>query len=134
MCIWKYRGNLCNYPEWHFGADTGGCNSLIDFLKLLVDEANNTKRTIILGKPSQQQYEIPTSNHNVKVERKLAITKSSNDGDFPLSYVVDKLQLLIGVSQISALIRGVKGVLNGKGDYCLGDDGNELWMWWQARI
>jgi hypothetical protein len=131
--IWKYRSNPRNYPGWHLNADKQGCDSLIEFLSLLSDEDSGLKRTINLSKPDSRQYNVPTSQYKVKAEAKLVIIKSPKENDFHFSYDSDKLTLNIGGSQIPEFVRGLTDVANGKGDYCIGDDGQELWFWWAER-
>jgi hypothetical protein len=60
---------------------------------------------------------------------KIAFDKTQTQ---PISLTSNRPTLKIIFNEVGrhSLIKGLQDIQEGRGDYCIGEDGNELWFWW----
>ena len=128
--IWRYQDNPRNYPGWHLSANNSGCISFSELLQALIDSPPEANRTVQLSVPTEKQFCVPNCNRKPIAETKLRIKRSGNTDKWALTKNEDKLQLDIGIVYLQKFISGIADIQQGKGDYCIGRDNQELWFWW----
>lgn len=133
VSLWRYTVNTRNYPGWHLNADATGCRSLLDLLDALATEPGSY-RTIPLRPPSETQLEVPNNRRAPLVtatKLQLALSDMPTQWRFPPDH--DPASLTIGSDWLAPLRKGLLDITQGRGDYSIGNEGNEsqrLWFWW----
>jgi hypothetical protein len=130
VAVWRYQANTRNYPGYHLTADAAGCTLLQERVATL---ARGIGRSAVLrlSPPTQRMLDIP-NNHR---------------GEAPCTYFAE-LHIEVAAAQLSIspdgrtcrlaatradlrdLARGVDGIAQGRGDYCIGSGDQSLWFWW----
>jgi len=132
--LWRHAGNPRNYCGWHMTADDAGCRSLLDLLDIIRDAQYAAKRTIQLTRPSEHELTSGCSAPPRPATRwELSHSKPSMaPAHWCLSVEGTRVMLELGAERLEELWEGIQGIPNGSGDYCIGDDGQELWFWWRT--
>ena len=132
ICLWRYRDNTRNYPGFHLSADPEGCLVLRD----LLGTGRQTTSTP-LHSVDAEILEVP---NNLKGEarwtswRRFRIQSFGDEAPETFEFAEDGETLLLTCSraQIGCILKGVEDMESGRGDYCIGGDGEHvLWFWWQ---
>ena len=134
--LWRYRENKRNYPGYHLTADQDGCKVLENELLKLENTSNTSSINIELSPVTQKILDVPNNKAgNPTVvslkELHLKVDPSYSEGFFEFSESHPKCFLNLSKEQAGCILKGVKDIFSGEGDYCIGgDDDHVLWFWW----
>jgi hypothetical protein len=134
--LWRYRENRRNYPGYHLTANREGCDQLLEILGAH-EKAKQAIQTIVsLSSVTPQILSVPDNTRGDAACVSLAAWELITQPEFPPeyfqfqeSYPICRLQL--SQNQAGCIAEGVKDIQAGKGDYCIGGEGDQvLWFWW----
>jgi len=131
--LWRYVDEPKNYRGWHFAADAAGCDSLLELISLMDAATYTAKQTVMLTRPSIVQTQVPGYAgrhqsygrwhvHHSKTKFALRHWRLIASGD--------EVTLELGTAHLDKLRQGFEDVRRGSGDYCIGEEGMDLWFWW----
>ena len=135
--LWKYLENKKNYPGYHITADKEGCRALLKQL----DVDTQKEFGIVLNPVDKMALKVP-NNMGGKAEyeeySKLIITvKEVSNKDRKLFNISDNspcLTITLSNDQKRNLVKGIKDISNGWGDYSIGPGrDNLLFFWWYYK-
>ena len=133
--LWRYAGTSRNHSGWHMTADEVGCQSLLDLLDIMRDAQYAAKRTVQLTRPGERELTSGCSARPRPATR-LELSHSKPKmapAHWCLAVEGARVTLELGAERLEELREGIQGIPSGNGDYCIGDDGQELWFWWRAE-
>ena len=131
VAMWYYKDNVRNYPGIHMTADAMACQWIS---ARLTDKALNIVEMMDLIPPSTAILAVP--NNWLNTARHVGFTRARFTIDEtqqqPVRIVNEFPHIKINVNAAGrdALLQGIRDIEAGKGDYCIGEDGSELWFWW----
>ena len=132
--LWRYVTNPKNYPGWHLACNKEGCESFLELLGCFVEAGPDAKRTVNISVPDDNQLKVPNFNDKSSSPLKLVISyKSEYAYAWGFSEENGKVTLSIGREYLEKVKNGFLDIVQGKGDYSIGDKGKELWFWWQLN-
>lgn len=127
VSIWSYDGSPRNYPGWHLNCDQAGAASLISLVKALLDSQEDAHRTVVVTGPAESQLAVPNCRATPSSPQRLVVKIAP---EWRLSELAGKLELCFPREMGQAIIEGLQGLVEGKGDYSIGENGCQLWFWW----
>ena len=127
LSFWFYRNCPRGYRGFHLTGETKSCQWLITELgkKTLtkVDLALMRVTKNMLGVPNCPHEAIDFLYANFSFEKMLIQPIS-------LTNIHPTLKITFNEVGRQSLIKGIRDIQDGRGDYCIGEDDNELWFWW----
>lgn len=137
ICLWRYQDNTKNYPGWHCTADRLGCNSILELLRLMKTAECPVRRTVRVSPPSADVLGVPNNRRarwKAAASLDLGFDRRANPDLWQLGGD-DRVILRLGLDRLAAFAAGVGGILEGKGDFSIGEEagGPVLWLWWWPR-
>jgi len=132
--FWKYISNPKNYAGWHLTCNKEGCDSVLELIGCFIEGGEDSRRTLNISAPGNDQLKVPNCSDKSRSPIKLVISYRSLDSEvWDFSEENGKLVLSVGVKHLSKFKNGLVDISQGKGDYSIGNKGQELWFWWQAN-
>jgi hypothetical protein len=132
--LWRYSGfGVRNYPGWHVTADAKACTSLLELIGLLQASPFSGRAIIPLTAPSALELSVPNASlrHTAATSFRLDYSPTTPSPDhWKLTADEGQVRLEVGSGTLAQLQQGVEDIARHKGDYCIGNDGEELWFWW----
>ncbi len=104
---------------------------LVDFLSQATAE---TKRTIDVSMPTASELSVP--NYKVKAvsaNKLIIVFDPGNDEAWRIISDERKVAFTVGQVGLRKFRDGLLDIQNGKGDYSIGDKGQEVWFWWRIN-
>ncbi len=130
--LWRYKDDAKRFSGWHMTADDEGARSLARLVDLFLASGTDAKRTIRLTIPTDRELRVPNFNRKADPAEKLVLESVAGDDSlWSLTGGDKKATLRVGRSHLPGLRRGMEDIEKGKGDYCIGEEGQELWFWWR---
>lgn len=127
VSIWRYEGDLRNYPGWQLNCDEAGAASLVCLIKVLAQSTESSERTVSVTRPAQRQLSVPNCSAKSRSPDKLILKVSP---EWCISELEGKVILCFPREMASEIENGLQALLEGGGDYCIGEKGSKLWFWW----
>jgi hypothetical protein len=134
--LWRYEGPPRNYPGGHLTADHAGVRSLIQLLELILNSPYSAKALINLSQPAEGELDVPNCSARCMPCRRWLLVYRGDTQDkelWKLSLSNEEVVLETSRQGMESLLKGLRDIAAGKGDYCIGADGSELWFWWRTE-
>lgn len=134
--MWRYKENKRNYPGYHLTADREGCESLEKILANFETSQKARDHRFDLTPVTQAVLDVPNnaSGNATVVSLKpwrLFVDPTQPEGFFEFSERHPACDLKLSPQQAGCVLEGVRDISKGKGDYCIGGDGDHvIWFWW----
>lgn len=134
--LWRYRENRRNYPGYHLTADVTGCELLINALSRHENTKAERQSLIPLSPVTPGILAVPANRRgDPTVVSFGALLLSTQPGwaaeRFELSESYPQCRLELSSAQAGCMLEGVRDIQRGKGDYCVGGEGDHVvWFWW----
>jgi len=144
LYLWRYPGNPRQYSGWHCTADKSGGEALLELLGAFGAEESIVSRVLPLAVPTREILEVPNFEGGrapcaAHTQWRISFHPGATDARlwrFPSSEALAHLEL--GLEQLPRLAAGVRELMSGGGDCCIGQDSkqsvaecSDLWFWWQ---
>jgi hypothetical protein len=142
LYLWRYTGNVRNFPGWHTSADRAGTTSMLELVSALQASDGPVHRTLSLTPPTDAVLSVPNNPHGSWSPQRWRIAyEPSEDATSLWSFPPhDTLATLrIGREWLSRFGGGFGDIFGGEGDYSIGEhqgpdaDSEDLWFWWHPR-
>lgn len=136
VSLWRYTENERNFPGWHVTADAIGCSSLISLMDAFSSDSVASSRTVEVVAPTPEILAVPNNRSgratwSAPTKLVLSFSPTASQWSFPSSS--DRAAFTVGSEWLALLRKGIEGIPNGLGDYCIGPQSNgnlRLWFWW----
>ncbi|MCP5076546.1 MAG: hypothetical protein GY951_00590 [Psychromonas sp.] len=131
--LWKYQQKNRNYAGHHLSADAEGAEYLIELLGHLETTTKSKSKTVHLSPVTKKVLSVPGYNAPIVKynEWKLELVTEAKDEYFEFDRNNSNCILKLSNAQAGCIMDGVKDISQGKGDYCIGGDkDNVIWFWW----
>lgn len=135
ISIWRYTGNVRNFPGWHVSADKAGCESLLALLAAFAADAVPALRTLAIDAPTPAVLAVPNNrSHSVIAPDRWALSFVSDAGHWAFAESSPHLEFAFGADWLPALRDAIAEAAHGHGDRSIGPlRGERLWFWWRNR-
>ena len=136
--LWRYRENRRNYPGYHLTADPAGTERLLAVLRRHEHASRAIESSVGLSAVTPPVLAVPGNTRGDASVVSLATLQmvtdpAFNQGHFEFRESHPVCRLALSRQQAAAVAGGVEDIQRGKGDYCIGGEGDEvLWFWWFA--
>lgn len=133
--LWRYRENRRNYPGYHLTADARGCDDLVSVLTRHENATRVQRTRLALGPVTPSILAVPANtrgNSTVVTFSSLELITDPNSSPDHFRFAETHLhcQLELSTAQAGHVLEGVHDIQHGKGDYCVGGDGDQvIWFW-----
>lgn len=132
--FWKYKTDGWLGSEWHFTADSAGC----DFLTNLFDRMRRSEfpcESVIQTSPvTQKILRIPNYDSPFKDMTELRFTYHPSGSHYYDWLIVDNkssVEIVFGKAMLAEWDRAVLDVKNGRGNYSIGlNEDHTVFVWW----
>ncbi len=137
--LWKYEENTRNYPGWHMNSDNEGCRSLAELIDRMLKAQWSSQKLLNVTLPTARVLCVPNNRGGEarwKAPQFLVLKYAKGkveDDHFIFEKQENGIVLSVGRQMLEQIREGIVGILQGKGDYAIGDRDNGLWFWWQVR-
>jgi len=133
--LWKYQQKNRNYAGHHLSADSEGAEYLIELFGRLETTTKSKNKTVQLSPVTKNVLSVP--GHIAPVvkynEWKIELDAEAKDEYFEFTGNDSSCILKLSSAQSGCILEGVKDIYQGKGDYCIGGDkDNVIWFWWNV--
>ena len=113
--------------------DEAGCTSIAELADLAQNSITDSKRTINITHPSNNELRVPNCKAKATAPKKLVFSYAKGAPEAWEIYLEnDKLFLSLGENYLEQFKRGILDISQGNGDYSIGTEGQELWFWWRV--
>jgi hypothetical protein len=130
--LWRYKDDSKKFLGWHMTADEEGAMSFVSLVDIFLQSDTDARRTVRLTIPIEREVSVPNFNRKADPAEKLVLEIVAKENSlWSLSGKGKKITLRVGRSHLLTLRDGIDGIEKGKGDYCIGEKGQELWFWWR---
>ena len=136
ICLWRYRDHSPDYPGFHLGADPTGATQLLKLLGSLVKARTPQIGNVVLDPVMSAVLAIPNNRSGRSAITAYRHWELIVDPKFPpeqLHFAVanDRLRTELSLIQVESLVAGVEDIRALRGEYAIGDEGeDQLWFWW----
>jgi hypothetical protein len=134
--FWRYRENTRNYPGYHLTADADGCAHLSTVLSAHEAARRPMSTSLALAPLTPEVLSVPGNSRGNATVVALASLDLVTDPSYPDERFIvsdngSTCRLELSRDQAGCVLEGVADILRGKGDYCIGGDGDHVvWFWW----
>jgi hypothetical protein len=133
--LWKYRQKNRNYAGYHLSADDKGAEYLIELFGRLGTTTKSKSKTVQLSQVTEKVLSVPGYNAPIVKynDWKIELDNEVQDEYFEIIGNGSTCILNLSSAQAVCILEGVKDISQGKGDYCIGGDkDNVIWFWWSV--
>ncbi len=132
--LWRYEDPSKASSGWHMTTDGEGARSLLALIDAFLLSAVDARRTVRLSIPTERELRVPNYNKKADPAEKLVLEFVAQENSlWSLSCKDKKATLKAGRSSLLNLGNGLADIEKGRGDYCIGEKGQELWFWWRLN-
>ena len=134
ICLWRYRERVGNYPGFHLSADVAGCDQLLALLADLAKTRTSRIANIVLDPVTAAVLVVPNNGDAaISAYRHLEIVVDPRFAPERMHFTVmnDRVRMELSSVQVESLAAGVTDIRQGRGDYSIGEDDDQLWFWWR---
>ncbi len=132
--LWRYKDESKRFSGWHITADREGARSFGSLLDAFLHSNTDARRTILLSVPTKRELRVPNCNKKADPAERLVLEFVTKENScWSLSGDDQETILRVGRSNLLNLRNGLTDIEDGKGDYCIGEEGQELWFWWRLN-
>jgi hypothetical protein len=132
--LWRFKDDSRKFSGWHMTADGDGSRSLNSLLDIFLQSDIDARRTVRLTMPTEKELRVPNYNKKADPAEKLLLEFVAKENSlWSLSCEDKKTTLRVGRTNLLNLRNGIEDIEKGKGDYCIGEKGQELWFWWKIH-
>jgi len=131
--LWTYKQRNRNYAGHHLSADAEGAEYLIELFGRLETTTKSKSKTVQLSPVTKKILSVPGYNAPVVKynEWKIDLDTEAKDEYFEITGNGSNCILNLSSAQAGCILEGAKDISQGKGDYCIGGDkDNVIWFWW----
>jgi len=133
--IWRYGPQRKNHAGWHLTAEDDACEGVIALIEAMRAAGQASHRTITLSNPPEAVCAVP--NFGAPLKEKLGpltVHWDPSFSDLTLSEERERLSLRVGDPRADELLRGLRDIRRGEGDYSLAPTEKgaapPIWFWW----
>ena len=128
IALWRYRENRSNYPGYHMTCDAVGARWLEKQLRASLP---GKPLKVALSPVTKEILSVPANWSTAVgfVEWRITVDPTAKTLLFAEHHF--RCELSLSPGDIDDLLKGVADIVEGKGDYMIGEkDQQELWFWW----
>jgi hypothetical protein len=131
ISMWKSKNP--RWDRWNLTADDAACAGLVELLDRMENAQWPSKKELELIRPGV------TADNGGKFRAATCLTLKYAKGRVPEDHWVleeperASILLEVGLAYLRELREAIADIRQGGGDYCIGADGNELWVWWYLK-
>jgi len=123
------------YADWHFTADSEGCDSLVELIELLVGKPAPAYRTLVIADPRDVGADRIFGEHNYRVDvpPKLRIGNSTSvDAPTDIRLLDDVFTISLSSDDLLCFLQAVRDVASDQADFSIrfGRDTRISFWWW----
>ena len=133
--FWKYKTDGWLGSEWHFTADSAGCDFLTELFDHMRQSDFSCEPVIQITPVTQNILRVPDYNSPFKDMAELRFTYQPSGSHYYDWSIVDnqnKVEITFGKAMFAEWSRAVLDVKNGKGNYSIGlNEDHTVFIWWK---
>ncbi|VUD69426.1 hypothetical protein TDB9533_04795 [Thalassocella blandensis] len=130
LYLWRYEGNLKNYPSWQLTGDQKGLQPLIELLSLMINENRNVKRTVELPQPGKTELEISGCKSKAVPELKFMLHFEVEEvEDWKVKPFRDSMDIVVNPYAAKGFSESLLQLEKGCNDFSFGYGENQIWFW-----
>lgn len=132
--LWRYEENPRDLQGWHLTADPKGVLSLLELIDRMLKSNGEVRRTIKSTTPTNNELRVPSRIKKAISAAKIVLLNKKDASEYwRISEAQGVVTLEAGDRTLGRLKDGLIDIQNNRGDYFIGEKGNELWFWWPSK-
>ncbi len=132
-CLWTYDGSR-NFPGWHLCCDGPAAAFLLALFDAMPAARWPAKKSIpLVADPDLTAATGCRATPRFAMALEIHFDSAHDPALWRLEERAGSVSLSLGADMLKALRQGVQDLVDGKGDYSIGNNPS-LWFWWHVKM
>jgi site-specific DNA-adenine methylase len=135
LYLWKFKGNVRNYPGWNLTADATSCDSLLNLFELMKFSRYPSRKTVNTENVTKNQVKVCGDYSYISAQKLTLNYRKGSEGLWYIHLDSNNLEISMGDEKLNELESAIKRVKVNEGDFAISDNNEEniLYFWWLLK-